>query len=154
MLSNQVDATFSDKDLQEIMNALALVSQKLNFAVGLSSEERQGIAKIGRKSQTFTEGALDMAEAHPELMPAGVSIPGARQDMNLFVSLNPVVQKLGELYHLAKDTQTVAGSEAFAAARVAYNSAKTFGAGMGLDDVIKDLSLRFKKAKSPLQSEE
>jgi hypothetical protein len=27
-------------------------------------------------------------------------------------------------------------------------------AGMGLDDVIKDLSLRFKKAKSPLQSEE
>lgn len=95
MLSNQVDATFSDKDLQEIMNALALVSQKLNFAVGLSSEERQGIAKIGRKSQTFTEGALDMAEAHPELMPAGISIPGARRDMDLFVALNPVVQKLG-----------------------------------------------------------
>jgi hypothetical protein len=154
MLSNKVDASFSDKDLQEIMDALALVSQKLNFAVGLSTEERQGIAKIGRKSQTFTEGALDMAEAHPELMPAGISIPGARRDMDLFVALNPVVQKLGELYHLAEDTQTVAGSEAFAAARVAYNSARSFGAGMGLDDVIKDLSLRFKKAKSPLQSEE
>jgi hypothetical protein len=41
MLSNKVDASFSDKDLQEIMDALALVSQKLNFAVGLSAEERQ-----------------------------------------------------------------------------------------------------------------
>ena len=87
-------------------------------------------------------------------MPAGISIPGARRYMELYVALNPVVQKLGELYHLAEDTQTVAGSEAFAAARVAYNSAKSFGAGMGLDDVIKELSLRFKKAKSPVQSQE
>ena len=31
--------------------------------------------------------------------------------------------------------------------RVAYNSAKSFGAGMGLDDVIKDLSLRFKESE-------
>jgi hypothetical protein len=108
MLSNQVDASFSDKDVQEIMDALTLVSQKLNFAVRLSSDERQSIAKIGRKSQTFTEEALDMAEAHPELIPAGVSIPGARRDMEL---------------------------------------------GMGLDDVIKDLSLRFKKAKSLVQTQ-
>jgi hypothetical protein len=154
MLSNKVDASFSDKDAQEIMDALAIVSSKLSFAVGLSPEERKGIVKIGRKSQTFTEGSLDMAEEHPELIPAGISIPGARRDMDLFVALNPIVQKLGEIYHLAEDTQTVAGSEAFAAARVAYNSAKSFGAGMGLDDVIKDLSLRFKKAKSSLQSEE
>jgi hypothetical protein len=131
-----------------------VVNGKLDFAVGLSSEDRKSIAKIGRKSQTFTEGALDMAEEHPELMPSGISIEGARRDMDLFVALNPVVQKLGELYHLAEDTQTIAGSEAFAAARVAYNSAKSFGAGMGLDDVIKDLSLRFKRAKSPVQHDE
>jgi hypothetical protein len=97
---------------------------------------------------------LDMAERHPELMPAGISIPGARRDMNLFVALNPIVQKLGELYRLAEDTQTVAGSEAFAVARVAYSSAKSFGAGMGLDDVIHDLSLRYKKAKSSMEDNE
>jgi len=154
MLANRVDVSFTDQDIQEIMGALALISEKLNFAVGLSPDERKGIAKIGRKSQTFTEGALDMAEEHPELMPSGISIEGARRDMDLFVALNPIVQKLGELYRLAEDTQTVAGSEAFAAARAAYNSAKTFGSGMGLDDVLKELSLRFKKAKPAAQDEE
>ncbi|PSN76977.1 hypothetical protein C8B47_24485 [filamentous cyanobacterium CCP4] len=136
------------------MDALALISSKLSFAVGLSPKDRKSITKIGRKSQTFTEEALDMAEGHPELMPSGISIEGARRDMDLFIALNPIVQKLSELYHLTEDTQTIAGSEAFAAARVAYNSAKIFGAGMGLDDVIKDLSLRFKKTRTSFKAEE
>ena len=43
MLSNKVDASFPARDMQDIMDALAIVSEKLSFAVGLSPEERQGM---------------------------------------------------------------------------------------------------------------
>jgi hypothetical protein len=153
MLKNRVDATLTDQDTKEVMAAVATIRSKLGFAVGLTPKERQSLTKIGRKSQTFTEGALVLAEKHPELVPPGVSIEGARRDMNLFLALSPIVQAIGELYRLAEDTQMVAGSEAFAAARVAYGSAKALGDGMGLDDVIEELSLRFKKSQ-PSQKEE
>ena len=131
MISNKVDTDFTDKDLKVVMDALETIREKLPFLVGLSTEERRRLSKLGRKSQTFAHQALDMAARHPELMPGCLNLEGAHRDMNLFVSLNPVLQALSELQRLVKDTQTVAGSEAYAAARVAYASAKNMGKGLG-----------------------
>lgn len=152
MLANRVDATFSSEDAQAVMNAIQIIREKLHFAVGLSSRERKMMSKIGRKSQTFTEQALDMATHHPELIPSGIDLKGANRDRELFMALNPIVQALSEVYHLAEDTQMVAGSEAYAAARFAYKSAKTLGVSMGLDDVIEELSRRFQRSRSTSQS--
>ncbi|MCG8364511.1 MAG: hypothetical protein MJA27_14430 [Pseudanabaenales cyanobacterium] len=148
MIANKVDTDFTDKDLKAVMDALETIREKLPFLVGLSVEERRRLSKLGRKSQTFTHQALDMATQHPELMPACLNLEEARRDMNLFVSLNPVLQVLSELQRLVKDTQTVAGSEAYAAARVAYASAKSMGKGLGLDDVVGTLSMRFDRTSS------
>ncbi|MEO1297661.1 MAG: hypothetical protein AAFW75_18130 [Cyanobacteria bacterium J06636_16] len=41
----------------------------------------------------------------------------------------------------------IAGSEAYAAARLAYSSIKANGRGSGLDDVIDSLSQRFQKTR-------
>jgi hypothetical protein len=57
-------------------------------------------------------------------MPRYLDIDAATRDMNLFIALNSVLQALTELQRLVKDTQTIAGSEAYAAARTAYGSAK------------------------------
>ncbi|MGB3616366.1 MAG: hypothetical protein WBA10_21420 [Elainellaceae cyanobacterium] len=148
MLSNQVDTQFSSQDLEDVMAAIETIREKLLFLVGLSLEERRRLSKLGRKSQTFTHQALDVAEQHPELMPRFFDIDAARRDMNLFVSLNPVLQALSELQMLVKDTQTVAGSEAYAAARMAYSAAKTMGQRLGLDDVVERLSQRFDRTGS------
>jgi hypothetical protein len=145
MIPNRVDAVFSDKDKAEFMAAAEVMRDKLSFAVGLSPEEKGQLAKIGRKSQTFTGDALDLAARHPELMPRCLNTEAGQRDLDLFVALTPIVQVLSELYSLAEDTQTIAGSEAYAAARVAYKSAKAHGQGMGLDDVIDDLSQRFQQ---------
>jgi hypothetical protein len=153
MLLNKVDTIFNDQDVREVMEAIATIRQKLAFAVGLTPQERQSLTKIGRKSQTFTEQALGMAEQHPELIPSGINLEGARRDLDLFIALTPIVQSLSEVYHLAEDTQMVAGSEAYAAARVAYGSAKSLGTGMGLDDVIDELSLRFKRSQPSRKNE-
>lgn len=147
MIANQVDVDLSDQDVAAVMAAIETIRTTLAFAKGLSQDERQQLVKIGRKSQTFTVKALDMAQQHPELMPNGLSVEGAKRDMNLFLSLNPILQALSELRSIVEDTQTIAGSEAYAAARVAYKSAKSLGDGMGLDDVIDDLSQRFQRSR-------
>jgi hypothetical protein len=41
----------------------------------------------------------------------------------------------------------LAGSEAYAAARLAYNSAKVSGKNLGLDDIVEDLSQQFRRTR-------
>lgn len=139
------------------MDALQTIRTKLSFLVGLSPYDRRHLAKIGRKSQTFTVQALDMAAQHPEFMPGGLDLDAAQRDLDLFTALTPVVQNLQELHQLVEDTQMVAGSEAYAAARTAYKAAKTFGDGAGLDKVLDHISLRFQQSRpdsKPLETVE
>ena len=122
------------------------------FLVGLTPDDRRKLPKLGRKSQTFVVQALDMAANHSELMPRCLNVEEARRDVQLFEALNPILQNLSRLRELVEDTQMVAGSEAYAAARLAYNSAKTSGKNMGLDEVVSDLSRQFsrKSRKAPM----
>jgi hypothetical protein len=145
MIPNTVDAVLSDKDLEAIQAAIATLRDKLSFAVALSPNERKRLSKIGLKNQTFTERALQLAKQHPELVPPGVNVDAAQRDLDLFLAITPVTTALGELQNLAEDTQTIVGSEAYAAARAAYKSAKAMGVGIGLDDALNDLSRRFRK---------
>jgi len=147
-----IDATLSATDLEDVMAALETVRQKLPFLVGLTPTERRQLAKIGRKSQTFVVKALDMAATHTELMPRCLNVEEARRDVELFEALNPVLQTLNQLRELVEDTQMVVGSEAYAAARLAYSSAKTSGKGMGLDGVVDDLSLQFSRKTRKVQA--
>ncbi|MGF1495237.1 MAG: hypothetical protein ACFB8W_00215 [Elainellaceae cyanobacterium] len=117
--------------------------EKLPFLVGLSSDERRRLPKISRKSQAFTYQALDVATQHPELMPRYLDVDGAMRDMNLFIA---VLQVLSELEQMVKDTQSIAGSEAYAAARKAYMSVKKDGQNIGLDEVIDSLSRYFERS--------
>lgn len=142
-----VSAVLSERDLEVIMDSIAAIHEKLPFLSGLTPNERQQLVKIGRKSQTFVQQALDAAENHVELMPRCLDVEEARRDLELFEALNPILQSLSQLHKLVKDTQMVAGSEAYAAARMAYTSIKTNGKGTGLDDVIENLSLRFQKSR-------
>lgn len=80
-----------------------------------------------------------------------INTEAGRGDLDLFIALTPIVQVLSELFSLAEDTQTITGREAYAAARVAYKSAKAHGRGIGLDDVIDDLSLRFQQKPQPAE---
>jgi hypothetical protein len=143
-----IDSTLSREDVEIILAALNTVREKLPFLVGLSSTERKRLPKIGLRSQTFVEQALDMAEQHPDVMPRFLDVEAARRDLDLFTSLNPIAQILNGLQELVQDTQMLAGSEAYASARVAYVSAKKLGKGMGLDAVVDDLSRRFRRSSS------
>lgn len=147
MTIRTIDATLSSTDVEEVLTALETVRQKLSFLGGLTPTERRQLAKLGLKSQTFVIKALDAATQYSNLMPRCLNIEEARRDLALFEALNPILQSLSQLRELVEDTQMVAGSEAYAAARVAYSSIKTVGKSVGLDEVKDDLAQRFRKTR-------
>lgn len=147
-MNNQtVTATLSTQEVSEILAQLKEVREQLNFLIGLTPQERRQIPKMGLKAQTFTTRALDMAAQHIDMMPRHLDVEEARRDLALFEALNPILQAVNHFKELLEDTQMMAGSEAYAAARLAYNSAKVTGKNRGLDDVIEDLSQQFRKSR-------
>jgi hypothetical protein len=147
-MSNQmIDATLTQQEIENIVMALITIREQLPFLVGLSTQQRRQISKMGRKAQTFSVRALDMAVQHKDVMPRHLNIEEARRDIALFEALNPILQAVNHLRELLEDTQMLAGSEAYAAARLAYNSAKVSGKNLGLDDIIEDLSQQFRRTR-------
>lgn len=149
MNTRTVNATLSAQEISEIVNQLKTIHEQLPFLVGLTPQERRQMPKMGRKSQTFTTRALDMATQHADMMPRHLDVDEARRDLALFEALNPILQAVNHLKELLEDTQMLAGSEAYATARLAYNSAKVTGKNRGLDDVLEELSQQFRKSRRP-----
>lgn len=145
MTIQKIDAVVSPTEVEEILAILETIRQKLPFLVGLTPIERRQIPKLGLKSQTFVVQALSVATSHSDLMPRCLNVQEAQRDINLFEALHPIAQSLNQLSELVGDTQMLAGSEAYAAARLAYSSVKTSGKGLGLDGVVDNLSRRFQK---------
>jgi hypothetical protein len=142
-----IDATVTQQQVDNIVTAVKTIQEQLPFLIGLSAQKRRELPKMGRKAQTFTVQALDMAVQHSELMPRNLKIEEARRDIALFEALNPILQAVSQLHELLEDTQMVVGSEAYAAARLAYNSAKVSGKNQGLDDILEDLSRQFRRTR-------
>lgn len=149
-----IDATLTEQDVEKVIATFKTVREELDFLAGLSAPERRQIAKMGRKAQTFTARALDMAAQHNDLMPRHLDIEKARRDLALFEAISPILQAVNHLRELLEDTQMIAGSEAYAAARLAYNSAKVSGKNLGLDDVMEDLSQQFRRTRKVQASAE
>jgi hypothetical protein len=143
----EIHAELPDAEVKKILADLDDIRHRLVFLVGLTTDERRDIPKLGRKHHDFVASSLDMAAENPELMPGCLNVDQARKDMDLHDALNPIHQSLSQLRKLVSDTQTVVGSEAYAAARLAYSSAKATGKGQGLDDTLHDLSRHFHRPR-------
>ena len=145
---NLDNMTLSQEDLERIYTAFNTIRDAMPFLVGLNVTERRRLSKIGTKAQTFTQRALDMADEYPSVIPQGLDVATAQQQLTLFEDLNRVLQKLNELKNLVESTQMLAGSEAYATARLAYRSVKTVGGGNGLDNIVEDLARQFRRRSS------
>ena len=148
MKNNLDNMTLPQEDLERIYTAFNTIRDAMPFLIGLNVTERRRLSKIGTKAQTFTRRALDMADEYPSVIPQGLDVATAQQQLTLFEDLNRVLQKLNELKNLVESTQMLAGSEAYATARLAYRSVKTVGGGNGLDIIVEDLARQFRRRSS------
>ncbi len=146
MNDNRVSAALSTEDLDAVIAAIATIKAKLPFLIDLTPDESKTLPRLGDKSRAFTAKAIEMATQNPEFLPRFFDLEEAKQDLRLFEALYPITVALAQLSELLGDTTAVAGSEAYAAARLIYGFAKASNMGAGLDPLIEDLGKRFKKS--------
>ena len=146
-----ISATLSEAELQEIKAALQTIQQKLPFLITLSAEERRKLFKMGDKSLAFVNNSLMAAQSNPDILPASFNVGEFVKDYQLATSLNEVLLGLQQLSEQVDDTLLAVGSEAMNSSLTVYDYVKTAAKKTpGLKTVAEQLGDRFKaiKAKS------
>lgn len=143
MSKNIISAALTQKDRDDVLQAIATIKEKLPFLIDLTNEERKSLPKLGDKSRAFVSKALEVATQNPEFLPRSFDLEEMRKDVQLFEALYPLLLSLGQLQELVDDTYLAAGSEAYAAALQVYNYAKASGQGAGLESVVEEMGQRF-----------
>ncbi len=146
MPTNRVSATLSTTDLLDITNAITTINSKLPFLITLTYDERKSLPKLGDKTLAFVTKSLELANQRPDILPGNLSVAEFGKDVTLYTQLYSVIQSLTLLMEKLEDTQVIAGSEAYSAALIVYQTAKISGADLGgLEAVLDDLAKRFAK---------
>jgi hypothetical protein len=147
-----------DKHMQAIPPDLVVqIQAKLNeikailkpFTVTLTPAQRHDMLKMGEKSLTFVEKAHDFAVENPEFVPPFLDMKQFDIDIADAHGLWTIRNDARQVYEMIDDTTMVAGSEAYYAALLYYNSSKVAAAQdiPGAKAIYDELSSRFPKGK-------
>jgi hypothetical protein len=131
---------------RKIQEAVTLLSP---YLLALTPEDRQGMLKMGDKTIGFVEKAFDYAKKNPELAPSYLKMPDFEADFTDARGLLGFHNMIMQLENGVSDTEMAAGSEAYQAALVFYNSVKMAADQNipGAKAVYDELKERFPKRK-------
>lgn len=142
---NQISATLSPEDMEEIMNAIGLIQRKLPFLINMTFDERRSHLKMGDRSVPFVDKSLDYSQTNDHLVPPFLEVKEFDKDMTLFDQLSRIERPVLSLAEAISDTKLKVGSEAFSAALLFYQAVK-LAAQMnipGVKSIYEDLRARF-----------
>ena len=141
---NRINATLTAEQIEKAKTALAALSEALPFLIDLSTEERTSMPKFGEVNRSFVVKALAIAEVHPEILPASLSLEEFRCDVGLIEGLYPIRHSAETLVRRIEDSYFAAGSEAYVSALLVYQYAKVHNLHTGaLEETLDDLGRRF-----------
>lgn len=144
MPANRIDAAITPDQHARAQAALTALTDALPFLIDLADGERTAMVKFGEMNRSFVVKALAIAEAQPEILPSGFSLPEFAADVALVEDLYPVRHRLETVFRKLDDTYFAAGSEAYAAALLVYQYAKLHNLSTGaLEGSLDDLGRRF-----------
>jgi hypothetical protein len=140
-----ISAELKPAEKNEVLELINQINQKLPFLVNLTPDERHSLPKMGDKSFSFVEKALELAQQNLNLVPPYVNIDELRRDFELARSLRDILNVVSQLYEKLSDTYLAVGSEAYTAALQFYNSAKLASKSNvpGTDVIVDELGKRF-----------
>lgn len=142
-MENRIDAVLTDADRDNVLGLLNDIRTRLPFLIDLTIEERQSLPKMGDKSRAFVNQAATLAEQNDDFLPRSFDVAEMRRDVDLTNQLLPILTALAQLIEFVEDTYLLAGSDAYSAALIVYNSAKRNGQGEALDNLLDALGQRF-----------
>ncbi|MDZ8034270.1 hypothetical protein [Nostoc sp. DedSLP04] len=157
MAYQNIAATLSPQDIQEIKAALQTVQRKMPFLITLSTEERRKLVKMGDKSLAFVNNSITAAQSNREILPATFDVEELVQDYQLAAALTELLISMQQLTEQVDDTLMAVGSEAMTSSLTVYDYVKTASKKTpGLKTVAEQLGERFKaigkgkSAKTPV----
>ena len=147
MPTNKVSVKISPEKSTAITQLLDNLTVEFDFLVGLLSQDRKGLAKMGRKHLDLVERSLKHAENKPEYLPNYIPLEEFKKDVELYGWLRQVEKRLILLANNLKATAMLAESEAYETARIYYNGAKLAARGgdENAEVIASDLAVHFKK---------
>lgn len=150
-MSNQISAQLSAEDLQEVLQAIATIQQKLPFLLKLSKSVKKSTSMLNDKRIPFATKALDYATRVPDLNPNPNLLVEAQKDNELFNKLQSVDRELQQLSEMVSDTRMLAGAELYDFARIVYQMSKiSVSLGKpGSQTIVDDLSLLYTAQGKP-----
>ena len=118
------------------------------YLLALTSVERQRLPKMGEKTIGFVEKAFDYARQNPNLVPSYLSLDAFGVDFADAHGLWTLLNSVRQLEEGVDDTEMIAGSEAYQAALVFYQSVKLAAVQNihGAKAVYEELKTRFPQA--------
>ncbi len=143
---NAVSIQIPAADLKKVLDAFKTIESTLRpYLIALTPEERKQLPKMSDKTVPFVEKTLDYARSNPQFAPSYMSIPELKIDIESVYTFTQLARPIDQLREGLGDTMMLAGSEAYIAALVYYNSVKQ-AAKMnipGARAIYDDLSKRF-----------
>ena len=153
---NLVSFSIPEADMAEITAAIGTLKSKLLPALRvLSPDEKGGLAKMGDKTVSFVQKSLEHCTANPELAPQFLDVTGFASDVRAVESLRGIYGPMSQITDALGDTMILAGSDAYAAALVFYNSVRTAQKSnvVKAGTIFDDLSTRFPGRQKARQAE-
>ncbi|MDR3309061.1 MAG: hypothetical protein LBS80_03820 [Tannerella sp.] len=138
------------KDIYAVRDLLIQARSLLAaYVTPLTPAERRAMIKMGAKTLSFVEKAHEFAHANPILCPPYLDMAGFDIDFADASGLWDVIVSSQQLHELLDDTGMLAGSEAYQAALVFYNSVKVAARQNvpGAKAVYEELKKRFPTGK-------
>ncbi len=147
MSKNKVSVKITPEKVASVNEMLDKLMVEFNFLVGLVSQDRKGLPKMGRKNLDLVERSLKYAENKPEYLPNYIPLEEFQKDIELYGWLRQVEKRLGLLSNNLRNTAMLAESEAFETARIYYNNTKLAARGgdENAEVIANELAVHFKK---------
>jgi hypothetical protein len=119
------------------------------YLLALTPEDRREMPKMGEKTVAFVEKAFDFAKQNPKLVPSYLEMAEFEIDFQDAHGLWALHNMIIQLEEGISGTEMAAGSEAYQAALVFYQSAKAAAAQnvSGANAVYDELKKRFPQGK-------
>ena len=146
IINNRISHDMTDEQRDRILDLFAQISTEMNFLIGLNKGERQSLPKINKSNKLFVEDCVLASERNDAVIPTYISSAELKKDFHLFQQLDPILLVVLELYIKIRDTQMLAGSEAYSSSLMIYQMYKVAAnAGLpGAQAIYDSMKDRFK----------
>jgi hypothetical protein len=143
--NNRISVTIDEFALAQVKGAFQTINQHLPFLLGLGPEERQKMPKMNVANKQFVQDALLAMKNNEGLFPVYLNHAELGKDLKLYEQLDELVILAQQLTEKMRDTQILAGSEAYLMALMVYKMVGVAAqSGMpGMDTIYDQLAERF-----------